>query len=285
MIKSLRHCIKFRHFLAIVTSIYTTSILAGEAGRAPANFIPDDDMIVVPMVVEKSFYDDFNEKHKEKFQQSRLRLEGWLLQEQYAQDYGLEDADFINLPTPEEKERFFNRNYLRFIQKDVEKANQETVQGIVDDWNADDEIDAIRNTELRNEYIVKAKRAKGQKVIEASETVKVGKSSFKIDFQPRLEQGMVMIKLKSDFIKVRAWLGVNGSQELFAEKRIAATNTRILANYYIDENRILAAVRQPLGNNWSMRLTHQKYYNSADAFELGRIPENNVLSVNFGMGF
>jgi hypothetical protein len=245
----------------------------------------DDDMIVVPMIVERSFYDEFNEKHKEKFRESRQKLEGWILQEQYAKDYGLEDADFINLPTPEEKERFFNRNYLRFIQKDVERSNQETIQGIVKDWNADDEIDAIRNTELRGEYIVKAKRARGQKVVEASETVKVGQSKFKIDFQPRLEQGMVMIKLKSSFIKVRAWLGINGKQELFAEKKISATNTRFLANYYIDENRMLAAVQQPLGNNWSMRLTHQKYYNSADAAALETVSENNVLSVNFGMGF
>jgi len=285
MINSIRHCIKFGHFLTIVTTIYTTTIMAEEVSRKPANYIMDDDMIVVPMVVEKSFYDEFNEKHKEKFRQSRQRLEGWILQEQYAQDYGLEDADFINLPTPEEKERFFRRNYLRFLQKDVERANQETVQGLVNEWNADDEIDAIRNTELRGEYIVKAKRARGQKVVEASETVKVGKSKFKIDFQPRLEQGMVMIKLRSSFIKVRAWLGVNGRQELFAEKMIAATNTRFLANYYIDENRILAAMQQPLGNNWSMRLTHQKYYDAADAIELGTVTENNVLSVNFGMGF
>jgi len=40
-----------------------------------------------------------------------------------------------------------------------------------------------------------------------------------------------------------------------------------------------------LGNNWSMRLTHQKYYDAADAIELGTVTENNVLSVNFGMGF
>ena len=95
------------------------------ASRFPANFVPDDDLIVVPLVVEKNFYQRFNEKHKNSFKGARQRLEFWITQEQYAEDYGLENTGFVRLPTPAQKEQFLQRNYLRFISKDVERSNND----------------------------------------------------------------------------------------------------------------------------------------------------------------
>jgi hypothetical protein len=242
-------------------------------------------MIIVPLVIERNFYDDFNEKHKEKFKQSRERLEGWIVQEQYAIDHGLEDAGFIQLPTAADKERFIRRNYLRFVQKDVERSNNEALQGFMNSWTADDEINAIENTEQQSEFIVKAKKSRGQKVVKASKSIKVGKSKFKFDIQPRVEQGMVIVRLESKFVNVRAWLGVNGKQEVLIRRKFKTTGTRLWANYFIDEKRTLAAASQRLGEYWSMRLTHEKYADDSILLTDGTIVENNILSVNFRMGF
>ncbi len=287
MSKRTHDCKIFKHVQTLVTvlCICSSSVFAAGIKRAPANFVPDDDMIVVPMVIERSFYDDFNQKHEARFKKSRKKLETWLVQEQYAKDYGLEDAGFIHLPTRAEKEKFFNRNYLRFIQKDVERSNSETLQGWVNSWTAEDEFDSIDNTELSSEYLVKAKKSRGQKVIKATETIKVGKKKFKIDIQPRLEMGMVMVKLKSDYINVRAWLGVNGKQEVYMGKKFRSTGTSFKANYYIDESRLLVAARQQLAKHWTMRFTHEKYSEDFDSVTSAGISENNILSVNFGMGF
>lgn len=253
--------------------------------RAPANFVPDDDMIVVPMIIERNFYEDFNEKHKDRFKQSRQKLEGWILQEQYAIDHGLEDTGIVPLPTAADKERFLNRNYLRFIQKDVERSNNETLQGLVNSWTTDDEINAIENTEQQGEFIIKAKKSRGQKVVKAKKTVKVGKRKFKFDIQPRLEQGMVIIRLKSDIVNARAWIGVNGKQEVRIRRKFKSTGTRLWANFFVDERRTLAAASQKFGQYWSMRFTHEKYESDSVRLTEGVIQENNILSVNFRMGF
>jgi hypothetical protein len=267
--------------------ITSTNVFSNDSlvARKPANFVPDDDLIVVPMIIERNFYEEFNEKHRAKFRASRQRLEYWIVQEQYAQDYGLEDAGFIELPTVEEKERFFHRNYLRFIQKDVERNNNETLQGITRQWTANDEIDSIKNNEQRSDFIVKAKRSKGRKILKATETVKVAGQKFKFDIQPRLEMGMVKIRLKSKFIDVRAWVGINGNQEINMNKSFKATGTSALVNYYIEQNRVLAAVDQKITTHWSARLTHEKIGTDFDNMQTSGLSENNILSFNFGMGF
>lgn len=284
------YCIFFKQICSFVVFVATVLIFAFDAqakepSRAPANFVPDDDMIVVPLVIERNFYDDFNEKHKVKFKQSREKLEGWIIQEQYAIDHGLEDVDFIQLPTAADKERFLRRNYLRFIQRDVERSNNETLQGLVNSWTADDEINAIENTEEQGEFIIKAKKSRGQKVVEAKKTVKVGKNKFKFDIQPRLEQGMVIVRLKSSFVNVRAWLGVNGKQEVIVKRKFKSTGTKLWANFFIDEKRTLAAASQSLGKFCSLRFTHEKYQADSLALSEGAIAENNILTVNFRMGF
>lgn len=288
MKKAIQNCLKFRQYLGAVLVLVTSCTAIAESSRVmrkPANFVPDDDLIVVPLVVESNIYEEFNEKHKDKFKASRKKLENWIIQEQYAKDYGLEDAGFIELPTAEEKERFLHRNYLRFIQKDVERSNNETLQGYARQWTADDEIDSIKNNEQHSEFIVKAKRSKGRKVVKVTETVKVAGRKFKLDIQPRLEMGMVKIRLDSEFVDVRAWLGVNGNQEINIDRTFKSTNTTAMMNFYVEENRVLAALSQRISDHWSARLTHEKIGSDFDDMRSSGVSENNILSVNFGMGF
>ena len=97
MINLILNCLSIRRLLGAVLCLNTLlsiQVMAGEIKRAPANYVPDDDMIVVPIVVERNFYEEFNAKHREEFRESRKKLEHWIVQEQYAKDYGLEDAGF-----------------------------------------------------------------------------------------------------------------------------------------------------------------------------------------------
>lgn len=288
MTSLIQNCLKVRQLLGtvmVLSSFTNLACFAKELKRAPANFVADDDMIVVPMVVESNFYEEFNNKHKEEFRESRKQLEHWINQEQYAKAYGLEDAGFIDLPTVEQKEKFLQRNYLRFLQKDVESSNQDTLQTWAKSWKADDEIDSIKNNAQREEFIVKAKRDRGQRVVKAEKVVKVAGKKFKLDIQPRVEMGMVKVRLRSEYIEVRAWLGVNGNQEINIEHTFSSTGTYAMVNHYIEQKRTLAAIDQRLADNWSLRLSHEKITENFDLYpEEGQF-ENNILSVRFGMGF
>lgn len=284
-------CQKSKHFTRIVylliTACFSVSTFAQVSilGRKPANFVPDDDMIIVPMVVERNFIEEFNEKHKDKFRKARKKLDYWMTQQQYAKDYGLQGTGAVNLPTAEQKQKFFKRNYLRFIQKDVEKSNQAVVNQFVNDWNTNDEIDSISANEQRDKFIVKAKRKTGQRVFVAKKEVKVAGKKFKFNIQPRIEMGMVKVRLDTPFFEVRGWLGINGNQEIKVYKRFASTNTNTMINYYIEQNRILSVIDQPLMTHWSMRLTHDKIIKGFSLMNKTGVSENNSMQIRFGMGF
>ncbi len=273
--------------LAVYFLVNGACALAGDCkvGRKPANFVPDDDAIIVPMIIEKNFIDEFHEKHEKDFKKARKKLPHWITQEQYAKDYGLENTGIVRLPTPEEKERFLQKNYMRFISKDVERSTNRGLQNTLESWTADDEIDAITAVELHEKVIVKASKKNGEKDLNATKVVKVGKDKLKFGFQARPEIGMMKFTLRSKHFKARAWVGINGNQELKIEKKFKSTKTKAFVNYYIEQTRLLAAVDQKLARHWTLRFTHAKDFEDFENVNDTIQYEDNIVQLRFSIGF
>lgn len=286
MAKPSNICKKYMQTALSVYFLVTSAAFAFE-GRKPANFVPDDDMIVVPIVIERSFIDDFNEKHADEFRGSRERLRYWNAQEEYAEAYGLEGRGIVDTPTEEEKQRFLDRNILRFISKDIEKTTNGEARDIWENWTADDEIDAIEAIENHERVIVRASEGeKPLKGLEANKTVNVGKSSkIKFGFQPRVEIGMANFTMKSEYFNARAWVGINGNQEINFERDFTSTNTKAFINYKIDESRLLIAVDHRFSDHLRLRFTHQKDAEGFSEMTDVGIQENNVLQFRFTKRF
>ena len=255
------------------------------AGRAPCNFVPDDDVIVVPMVIEKNFIDEFHDKHQAEFHSAKKTLRYWISQEQYAIDYGLENTGIVTLPTTEEKERFLQKHYLRFLSKDVEKSTNRGLENKWKEWTADDEIDAINSLELHEKVIVKAKNSKGQVDLKATKSVQVGEKNWKFGFHPRVEIGMVKFTMESEYLKGRAWLGINGNQEIKLERKFVSTKSSAFMNYYVDEAKVLAAFDQRLTSHWIFRMTHSKDFDYEEDLDESTHPEDNVFQFRFNIRF
>lgn len=287
-------CLKFRHYMKVLQLVLLTSLCkaipcqAQGISRAPANYVPDDDMIIVPIVIERNSIHEFNERHEEKFQNAKKQLRQWINDQEYAEAYGLEGTGAVRLPTQQEKQRFFERNYLRFLTKDVENANNEFVQETIDEITADEELATIETFEARDEYIVKAKKeATGSEnaVKELKSEVKVGKEKFKFNFQPRVEMGMIKVTFKSSYFNARAWVGINGNQEFKLFRRFKSTGTKAQVNYFYEQQRVLASIDQPLAPNWSLRLTHDRQEAAPELNNITEDRENNVIQIRFGKRF
>lgn len=291
-----RECLTFLRPLKLlqVCALFLAApaLVCAQVSRAPANFVPDDDQIVVPIVIEKNMMEEFHEKHQNDFKDAKQKIRHWIAQEEYAEVYGFKNSGVVDLPTPEEKQKFFERNYLRYISKDLEKGAQNTAKGWersakewYQSWDADDELAAMEAQEEKEEFIIKARKKTGGKKREIKKEVKVGES--KIDFlaQPRLEMGMIKLRLKSPYINAKAWLGVNGNQEIELEREFDATRTRAKLYYFIEQQRVLASVDQHLVHNLSLRVTHDKIDGDGVGAPNGESFENNVVQLRFGMGF
>lgn len=288
-------CFKNLHFYMVVYFLVTHAAICfadqdcgrspASISRKPANFVPDDDLIVVPLVIEKNVYERFNEKHESRFKIARERLNFWMKQEEYAEAYGLEGTGAVQLPTQAQKEKFLQRNYLRFLSKDVERYNNQSLQNTWQRWTADDELDAIEAQEQHEKVLVFAKKKKGKKDFKKTKTVKVGKDKIRFGFQPRLEIGMVKFDMRTPYFRAKAWLGVNGNQEVNIEKRIGSIGTKLRANYLIDESRVLCAVDQHISGPWSLRLSHTKEAEGfSELMDTGK-SEDNVSQLRFSLSF
>lgn len=278
-----------KKYMQVCLSVYllVTSVAIGDTGRVPANFVPDDDLIVVPIVIEKSFIDRFNEKHEDNFRGSKDRLKYWISQEEYAEAYGLEGRGIVSTPSADDKQKFLDRNILRFISKDIERSTNKGAQSIWEDWVADDEIDAIQAIEAHERVLVRAEKSQNTLgYLKASKTVKVGKrSKIKFGFQPRLEIGMAKFTMSSSIVDLKAWVGVNGNQEVNIERKFKSTKTKAFLNYKIDETRLLMVVDQRIARHWGLRFTHQKDIDKFNEISQTGVEENNVVQLRYSKRF
>lgn len=241
----------------------------------------NDEAIVTPLEMRSAMYEKFKDKHKAKFKASRRRVEFWLSQEQYARDYGLEDTGAVYLPGRDEKERFFRRNYLRFLKKDVERSGRESLENTWDNLMANEEIDAIQE---RDELLGLEEEDPDEKA-DLETRIKVGDERMKFRLKPRLHQGAVKINFLWNDFNMQAYLGVNGKQEVKFDRLFKLTKTRALLNYYIDETRMLASLDQELPHNLSFRFIHQKDLDNFDRFFNQGVTETNSFQLRFNMGF
>jgi hypothetical protein len=287
----MKNCFKIcKIYIQITMGVYFlgSSCMAMESscfGRKPANFVPDDDLIVVPLIIEKSVVDRFNDRHEGRFKSARKTLEFWISQEAYAEAYGLENSGFVRLPTVEQKENFLQKHYLRFISKDLEKTTNSGIKNSWEEWTADDEIDAIQAIENHEKVLVRARKQRGKSEVKATKTVKVGKSRVKFGFQPRVELGMLKFTMKTDNYKLRAWVGVNGNQEIKLSRDFKTTKTSAFVNYYIDDTRLLFAMDQRLSRNWRFRYTHVKNFENFNEWAEANDSENNIVQFMYGIRF
>jgi hypothetical protein len=284
----MRACPNFLH-LCLSAYIFfiacMNQVQAQTPSRAPASYILDDDMIVVPINIEKTFLDEIHEEYKGAFDAHRKTVENWMRNEELAEAYGLENRGIFQTSTLQQRQNFLQRNYLRFFSKKVERDTNQGLQNWWQEWTADDEIDSISNLEKQDKIIVRAKKKTGQKTFDKKTSTKVGRQEFKFGFQPRLEIGMLKVTMDSPYFKMRAWLGANGNQEVKLERSFRATKTKAMVNYYMDQERVLAAIDQRLTSRWSLRFTHDKKLDNLSPSLATPSSENNITQLRFRMGF
>ena len=246
---------KFRQLLAAGLLLSTIPIAQDPIkeiiGREPANYVPNDDVIVVPVDAEMSFYEKhvLNDKVFSGKSQVQQQVKIWQENELMAQQYGLDTQSVGSLyyvPTNDEQFKVVQRSYFRYLQKKSEDPFKEEGQSIVRDWTANDEVNSI--DEMEAAFRATARRdGIGRPLPKAFQQRQVAKTKkFRFNFQPRIEQGLIILRMEGPIVDVRAWVGANGETEVNAERKFEATGTRFFVNYFAHEGRYLSVMDQDL---------------------------------------
>lgn len=238
------------------------------ASRAPASYIPDDDLIVKPVDNQLSFYQQYvASDNSEQVIQNRNQLKVWndnqVFAEQYGMDSTLTGSPFY-VPTQDEKLEYFKSKYMRYLRGKGEQPIKEMPRTWYQNYRASNEVDTIDEMEGRFKQ-TQSKTYSGKDLPEALREKEIGMwKKTRFIFQPRLDQGLVILGVKGP-VYARAWVGVNGRAEFNVQKEIKESGTRFMWNYYADTGRYFTSLDQRLMEHVYARVTSQENPEASDA--------------------
>lgn len=255
----------FRH-LGLMIGLMLTSICYGQTAplnRNPASYIPDDDVIIKPEMNEVSFYQQYVAKDESNdVVQLRNQIKIWNDNEAFAQQYGLRTTlagSPYFVPSQEDKWEYFKSKYLRYLRQKGEQPLKDAPKNWYQDNRASNEVDTIDEIESRfkksNKTTVSGSSAL-PKSLQAKE-VSLWKNT-KFTFQPRVDQGLVIVGFKTSFVVARAWVGINGRTEINVQQTYDSIGLRAMFNYYADTGKYFTSVDQRLMENIYARYTANK---------------------------
>jgi len=254
----------FRHFVAL-SLILSAGVAQGQVSpklyvsRAPASYIPDDDVIIKPMDNELSFYQQYVASDKSyDVVESRNQLKIWNDNQQFADQYGMDSTltgSSFFVPTPQEKFEYFKDRYMRYLRRKGEQPLKDVPKNWYQDYRASNEVDTI--DEMEDRFKSTTKKSKIGKSLPDSlqqKEVSLWKET-KFIFQPRVDQGLVIVGIKGPIAYARAWVGVNGETEVNIQKSIDSIGLRAMFNYYAHSGKYFTSIDQRITNNLYARVT------------------------------
>ncbi len=281
----------FRQFTAVAL-VLCTGIAQGQVTpkahikRAPASYIPDDDVIVKPVDNEIGFYQQYVASDKsEDVARSRNQIKVWNDNQQFAEQYGMDSSltgSPFYVPTQEEKLEYFKQKYMRYLQRKGSKPFQDMPKNWYNSYRASNEVDTIDEMEARFKK-TQTKTTSGKALPDAFQAKEISLwKKTKFMFQPRVEQGLVIVGINSPIAYARAWVGVNGKAEFNVQQTYDKTGTRFMVNYYADTGRYFTTVDQRIVENVYARVTSQK---NPEATGEDAIKQDNTLMLLYAKQF
>lgn len=255
--------LKINHYQMIrhlcLSLAFISSLASAQPFRHPASYVPDDDVIVTPVDNQISLYQQYiSSDESVDVVRARNQIKVWNDNQVFADQYGLStdlagSSSFV--PTPEQKWEYFNDKYLRYLRQKGERPVQQMPQTWYQEYRASNEIDTIDEMEARFKSTNK-KSSTGNVLpdsLQAKEVSVWKKTTF--IFQPRVDQGLVIVGFRTPFAYARAWVGVNGRTEVNVQQDYKSIGLRAMFNYYADSGEYFTSVDQRIIDNVYARYT------------------------------
>lgn len=260
--------LEVRHLGACCLCVFFTNLAQAQLLRRPASYLPDDDVIVKPVDNQMSFYQQYVASDKSvDVALSRNQIRVWndnqIFADQYGMDTSLTGSAFY-VPTQDEKLEYFKNKYMRYLRGRGEQPLKDMPKNWYNEYRASNEVDTI--DELEGKFKQTNKTTSTGKVLPKAfqeKEISVWKKTRFI-FQPRLDQGLVIVGFKTPVAYARAWVGVNGRAELNVQQNYESIGLRMMVNYYADSGKYFTSIDKRLTDNVYARLTSNKDPNHAD---------------------
>lgn len=245
-------CTNFKQIVLAILLAASHILFAGESiNRKPANFIPNDDVILVPLEYETHFMVRHIDPTKPNLALIKNQIETWVTQEQYVREWGIESTGLYRPPTQEEKLNFFQRNFLRYVSKETREPLKQTVN---EWWNQDDaETEVQRVKQVTEDTNSKKDKVIATKIINKKSEAKA--EEFKIKFKPRPLKGFFSLALRSSYFNADGVLGVNGRFDIRLWRTFSSIGVDTMAYYDLQAQRTITSITKRLTPTVDISLT------------------------------
>ena len=278
----------FRQF-SVCAMILCAGFAKGQTAspnRMPASYIPDDDVIVKPVDNELSFYQQWVAADKgEEVLRSRNQLRIWNDNQAFADQYGMDSSltGSFYVPTSDQKWEYFKDRYMRYLRRKGEQPLKDMPKEWYENYRATNEVDAIDEMEA-NFKKTTTKSMTGRTIPKAFQEKEVSLwKKTKFIFQPRVEQGLVIVGVRTPTGQARAWVGLNGEAEFNIQQRFDDAGVRVMFNYFANTGRYFTSIDKRLAENLYLRALSQKNPDITDKLDVRR--DENSLMVLYAKQF
>lgn len=268
---SIKHkCLDLRQLL-LLSGLLMANLAQGQSSpvkigtpeRKPASYIPDDDVIVKPVDNQLSFYQQYvASDNGSDVVTSRNQLKVWQDNQNFANQYGMDSSlsgSPYFVPTPDAKWSYFKDKYFRYLRSKGEQPLKDVPKNWYQEYRASNEVDTIDELESRFKSKNKSESSKKSLLPQSLQQreISIWKKTNLI-FQPRVDQGLVIVGLQTPYGRARAWVGVNGRTEVNVQQTYDSIGMRVMVNYYAYTGKYFTSVDQRLVENVYARVTSQK---------------------------
>lgn len=265
-----RHCQQSYQFclnLSIFSLLCFFALSVQAQSRKPANFMPDDDLIMVPIQYESPFLARVIDVNNPQMQELKLQLDHWTNQQIYVEDWGLESSNTTTIPTSEEKFRYFQRTFFRYAGRQARDPVRQEVRSWWYEWTAEQEVQAIINSdqEINAENATDlGKKISKQKVIKEND-------KFQFRFKPQPLKGFASLSMTSGYVNANAIMGINGRVEVKVDRHFHNLGIYAMANINVSDDVRIAYIQKQLTEKLSLGLSHTKSDSILSTFEDNRL--------------
>lgn len=251
----LQHCIKSIHFVLCAVTFILCSESRAQIMRSPANFVPDDDVIVVPLEYESHFINRHMDMKNQRLRTIKSTLDNWARKREYVEEWGLQGTGIYNPPTQEQMFNFFHRNFFRYVGR---RVNEPLKRGINEWWDGsqeetDAEISAIQQT--TQSVNKKDKSGTIFKKVSKKKVIKETKY-FKLKTRVRPLRGFISLSGRTPWVNIDAIVGANGRMEVKAERYFVGSRIYTMINHDVLANRTIGLITMPFTKTISGSITH-----------------------------
>ncbi|OFZ24323.1 MAG: hypothetical protein A2381_04825 [Bdellovibrionales bacterium RIFOXYB1_FULL_37_110] len=231
---------KYRHLvttLMFLTMVFMALVaIANEdlVNRAPANFIPDDDIEITPFEQTLWIENAMQEDDAGVLRSMKNEVMKWQEKREYAHNWNLESTGLYFYPEQAEQTRFIEKNMLKYFDKrlsgEVKKAEEGSTL---------------------------AKVGKAHQALKPSAEVGVF-SKVKIKFKAQILLRQARVHLENPWVQYYFFANSDGDLRMHMKKDFSSFETYANLDYDIDDKYWEASVSKKLYNNiYGTILSHQ----------------------------